>query len=266
MTEGIAYISIGQGGFNDELLMSIKSIRKNGGALADAPIRVYWGGSEPTIDVSNVEIVNAGVGEFCRGSRRMAHRIAKAKLYQNLPFDHTLFLDTDTLCAGDLNGILEGSDEYVRGVPDGRKPEARDMMVWAFGRRYKQFAMQVFGGEYLKAHNLPTAWNVGSMPLSRKMASKFSITFLRIIEFFAEDLEGQLFESYRHIFDEQIPLNYALWKNKVPTSDLHPKWNVTKTRMARFNVGEARIIHCRVKRDSIQLIKRFIDLNSLEAR
>lgn len=259
--KGIVYILIGTGKSISELNLAIKSVLKN--SNLDIPIKVYWSGFKPPVP-KGVDLIEVEP-TIIRGSQRLAHRLIKARLYRNPPFAKTLFLDTDTICVGSLEGVFDKCDEYVRGIPDGRVPNPNDMIKWSFtGGDYKKCGTEIFGAEYMIAQDKPTAWNVGVFPLSRKMASTFSRDFLELTEFFAFKMIGELYDAYKRIFDEQIPLNYCLWKNDVPTLDMDTKWNITKTKLPIFYSKDSRILHIRLKtKKCFDLVSRYISLEDL---
>ena len=233
---------LGGHGLDDELRGSISSIRSNGGVAADVPIMLYTD-CDRGINASGVEILCQPGPQVLHGSVRFAHRMNKAMIYASLPVRQAIFLDSDTECCNDFSELFNYCfNDKMCGIPDGRMPNADRMAIEFFGG--KSVCQATFGEQYMAASNKPTAWNVGVLPISQEIGRSIGPGLIDIFNK-VDKLPQHLWDLYSKHMDEQIPLNYILWKNGIKTMDLDQKFNATKKVMMRYGRPKAIFMHLR---------------------
>lgn len=232
MDKAIVYILINskKKHYAKELIGSIRSVRQNGGKSANTPIIVY-SDIQPDFTDLSVETRPLPRPTKRRGSYRFGHRTNKAHIYGDMPADKVLFLDTDVECLGDFSPLWKKcSPDKVWGIPDGRTPQPLVMIHAMFMRMVKEwysYSSEILGKDYMESDKKPTAWNVGVLPMHREIGRLVSPLMLQVYDAL-EASRDEIWAGYNTIFDEQIPLNYALWKTGTKTGDLPAAFNVTK--------------------------------------
>lgn len=248
-----AIITISTGGYAKEAIRLFESIRENGGEAKDIPIILY---TDKDIDVPpGVQLIKIHLDPR-RGSNRFFHRTIKAHIYSNLPVDKAIFIDSDVECWGDFSELfVYCQPDRQFGIPDGRTPEPINMITSMVFRRVPfeksyELAREVFGDEWFDAKDKPTAWNVGILPISKEVGAQVGPIMLKIFDYIEEWPEAK-FSTYTDNFDEQIPLNFALWRLGIPTGNLPFKFNTTKMIAANLIVDPKEVVflHLRHKHD-----------------
>jgi len=231
MEKAIICIAIGKDSYDAEVRNLIRTVRENGGNCADTKIILYTDRDDRQADDDNVLVMPLPIEPKFNGSARLAHRLAKTLIYSNMPCDKAIFVDTDVECWSDFSDLWEYCDDNIQhGIPDGRTPDPLDMIAnLTFPcKQHYEHAKLVFGGKYIDAEDKPTAWNVGVLPMSKQMGSKIGPEVHSTLMFLGTELKGDIWKAFTSNFDEQVPLNYSLWRCHIPTRDIDVKYNMTK--------------------------------------
>jgi len=187
--DGVLYLMVGTK-HAEHLAMSIYTLRKHwGGAIAimvgDDRAREYC---DRFTSLNGVQLVHFDYANVAKGSGSMY--LTKTQMHHLSPFDRTIFLDADTLVAGDITNVF----------PTGNELNITSWMGWVSTGRMMSGRIKEWRGvaerevERMLAKSWP-AINTGVIGFSRKCHTQMDAWHemtLRNISFICDEIAMQL--------------------------------------------------------------------------